>query len=104
MIRLGDVDGRRVVRALEQDGELVAAEPGDGVARPDRLPQALGHLHEQEITRRMAEEVVDLLEAVEVEEEDRDAVATRRSRECPRRGRGTAPGSPSVVSESWKAE
>ena len=41
------------------------------------MPQALGDLHEQEITRRVAEEVVDLLEAVEVEEEDRDAVATR---------------------------
>jgi hypothetical protein len=33
---LGDVDSRRVIRALEQDGELVAAEPGHGVSRSNR--------------------------------------------------------------------
>ena len=41
------------------------------------MPQPLGDLDEQEVARRVAEEVVDLLEAVEVEEEDGDAVAAR---------------------------
>ena len=72
----GDIDGRPPHRRLEQDGELVAAESGDRVAGPDRLPQPLGHLDEQEVAGRVTEKVVDLLEAVEVEEEDRDAVAT----------------------------
>ena len=51
--------------------ELVAAEPGQGVAGPDRARDPAGHRAQQLVADRMAERVVDLLEAVEVEEEDR---------------------------------
>ena len=62
-----DVDGIAV--ALDQDGEFVAAEPGDGVAGPDRAAQPLGHPDHQLVTDRMAEGVVDRLEVVEVDEQ-----------------------------------
>ena len=51
--------------------EFVAAEPGQGVAGPDRARDPAGHRAQQLVADRMAERVVDLLEAVEVEEEDR---------------------------------
>ena len=62
--RLGDV--------LDQDGELVAAEPRDRVAGPDRVGEALADRLEQRVAGRMTEAVVDGLEVVEVEEEHRD--------------------------------
>ena len=51
--------------------ELVAAEPGQGVAGADRARDPAGHRAQQLVADRMAERVVDLLEAVEIEEEDR---------------------------------
>ena len=58
--------------AFEHETELVAAEPGDGVARSNRLLQGVGDVAEERITVVMTERVVDLLEAVEVEHGDRD--------------------------------
>ena len=57
--------------AVEQHAELVAAEPGRDVARSQGAPQALGDDPQQLVTRGVAEEVVDALEAVEVDEEQR---------------------------------
>ena len=54
-------------RALEQDRELVAAEAGDGVARPQQCPEAFGDDAEEAVARRMPEAVVDRLEVVEVD-------------------------------------
>ena len=64
---LDDVDV--VAGVLDQHGELVAAEPGHGVAGPHAGVQALGHLDEQPVAGGVAEAVVDLLEAVQVEEQ-----------------------------------
>ena len=66
---LDDVDV--VAGVLDQHGELVAAEPGHGVAGPHAGVQALGHLDEQPVPGGVAEAVVDLLEAVQVEEQHR---------------------------------
>jgi hypothetical protein len=67
---LGDGDGlRRHREPVEQDHELVPAEPGDQVARADAVEQALGDHHEQPVAGVVAERVVDRLEAVEVEQE-----------------------------------
>ena len=73
--RLGDAlgDPDRVALAgdvLAQDGELVAAEPRGGVARPQHAGQARGHRAQQLVAGGVAHGVVDRLEAVEVEEED----------------------------------
>ncbi len=56
---------------LEEDREFVAAQPRDAVAGPDRAVQALTDDLEQRVAGGMPEAVVDGLELVEIEEEDR---------------------------------
>ena len=67
-------DQRRLVHvgdAVEQHRELVAAEPGDGVRRPHGRLQPARDGDQQPVSHLVPERVVDELEAVEVEEEDR---------------------------------
>ena len=69
---LGHRDGAlQVRRVLGQHGELVAAEPGHEVAVPDGAGDPLGDRDEQGVAGGVAERVVDDLEVVEVEEQDR---------------------------------
>src|SRR2546423_317263 len=75
--RLGDAlgDGDRlalVAHVLEQDRELVAAQPRGGVACPQAAAQARGDRDEQLVTGGVACRVVDGLEAVEVAEQHAD--------------------------------
>ena len=77
--------GLRAVGALEQHGELVAAEAGGGVARADARRQPLRDLVEHLVAGRVAEAVVDGLEVVEVDEDDRQPVVL-----APRAGDGVA--------------
>ena len=66
----------RLVDALDQDRELVAAEPRARVLGPDARADPLGN-HDQEIvSSRVAKAVVDGLEVVEVDEEHREEVAS----------------------------
>ena len=58
----------------QHDGELVAAEPRDGVAPRERLRPAAAQLLQQRIADGMTERVVDFLEMVEVETEHRELV------------------------------
>jgi hypothetical protein len=53
-----DHSGRWV---LDQHGELVAAEPGDGVAGAHAGPEAMRDLDQYGVARRVAEPVVDRL-------------------------------------------
>lgn len=53
-----------------QHREFVAAEARDRAARADQSLQARGDLDQQAVSGRMAEQIVDLLEAVEVETEE----------------------------------
>ena len=71
---LGD-HGRlaRVADVVEQDRELVAAEPGDGVAGPQGRLQPARDGDQQPVADVVAERVVDELEAVEVQEQHRRA-------------------------------
>src|SRR6185295_17608882 len=59
-----------VADLLEQDGELVSTHARHRVAEADAALQAPGDLDEELVAQRVAEAVVDDLEAVEVEEED----------------------------------
>ena len=59
---------------LDQDGELVAAEPGDGVGGTGAGAEALGGQHQQLVALAVTKAVVDLLEVIEVEEEHGDGV------------------------------
>ena len=56
----------------QQDDELVAAEPGDAVALPHDPRQPRPDLLKQQVAVVVAERVVDLLETVEVEQQQRD--------------------------------
>ena len=63
---------------LEQDGELVAAEARGGVGRRGcSSPRRSATSRSTLVAGGVAEAVVDRLEVVEVEEEDRDAAAAR---------------------------
>ena len=70
----------RLHQARQDDRELVAAEPADGVAGTDRGAQPGGHLAEQLVAGRVPQGVVDLLEAVEVAEEHAQVGAAARRR------------------------
>ena len=65
---------------LEHD-ELVAAEAGDEILRPQHLAQAVRHRAEQLVAAGMAERVVDLLELVEVDEQQRGHVVAALGRQ-----------------------
>jgi hypothetical protein len=65
----------RLRDAGEHDRELVAAEPRSGVAGPDQRLDAPTEHGEHRIADRMAPLVVDLLEVVEVDEEERALLA-----------------------------
>ena len=57
---------------LEQEGEFVAPEPRDRVHRPQHRVEAIREDREEQVTRRVAHRVVDLLESVDVEKQDGD--------------------------------
>ena len=87
--------------AALHDGEFVAAEAGHRVGAAHHALQALGHRAQQRVADRMAERIVDALEAVEIEEHDRELVrrapsaCSILSRNSTRFGR--------LVSASWRA-
>ena len=75
---LGDPapDGERAAVALDalaEDGELVAAQPRDGVVRADGRPDPRGRLAQHVVAGAVAEAVVEALEAVDVDEQHGDA-------------------------------
>ncbi len=92
-----ELDGLLAGHVVAEDRELVAAEAGDDVVRAHGRAQPVGHGHEQAVAGRVTEAVVHHLEAVEVEEQHRDALAVaarrrassrpRRSTNCSRFGR-----------------
>ena len=61
--------------AGQQQRELVAAEAGHGVGVADVAEEPGRDLAQQAVAARVAERVVDLFEAVEVEQQHRDRVA-----------------------------
>ena len=69
-------------QVLAEHDELVAAEAGHGVARPQRPLEAPGQGHQQRVPGGKALGVVDELEAVEVHEGDDDGAVgpPRRAR------------------------
>ena len=84
------------LRVGDDDGELVAAHAADMAVGADFVDQPLGDRAEHGVALGVAERVVDRLEAVEVEEQDRARAHCRRSpraalrRAVGGRGRGWA--------------
>ncbi len=78
----GGVFGRRDV-LLEHD-ELVAAEAGDEILGPQHLAQTIGDGAQQLVAAGVTERVVDLLELIEVDEEQRgEPLGVMRIRQQP---------------------
>ena len=69
------VDLRRLVQVFAEDDELVARKAGQRVAWTHGEDQPLSDGHEQLVADGVAIQVVHLLEAVEIREEDRSPVA-----------------------------
>jgi len=66
-------DGLKIVEVedvFNQDGELVAGEAGGGIFRSQACLEAVGDGGEQGVSGGGAEGVVDLVEAVEIDEQD----------------------------------
>ena len=62
-------------KILQQDHELITAQPGDGITLTDPLGQPCGTNSQQVVADRMAERIVDVLEAIEIEKQHRQASA-----------------------------
>ena len=72
---VGEQAGGGQVGVLGQDGELVAAEPADGVVLAQAAAQPAGDLAQQPVAGAVAEAVVDHLEVVQVDEQHGQAAA-----------------------------
>src|SRR5207253_2711600 len=66
---------RRVRQSRRDDCELVAAEPRHHLIFVKQVGDAVRNRLQERIASRMTEEIVDLLEAVKVEAEDRQTLA-----------------------------
>ena len=67
--------GMRLVRPVQQQGKLVAAQPRKRVARPAHLREPLRNRLEELVAGIVAEAVVHLLEPVEVDEQNGERAA-----------------------------
>ena len=65
----------RLLQAFERDDEFVAAQPRERVAFADAVLHPVGHFLQQQIADLVAERVVDVLEPVEVDEQQRQRLA-----------------------------
>src|SRR5215218_11144111 len=61
--------------SLQKDSKLIAPEARYGIALSQGLPRPLRNLLQQQIAGSMAERVVHVLEVVEVDEQDREALS-----------------------------
>ncbi len=69
------VGERASVARLADDDELIATQPGDEVAVANHADQSLGEGSEECVADVVAVHVVDLFEAVEIEEDHRGGLA-----------------------------
>src|SRR5262245_12559033 len=67
--------------AWQEDRELVPAKPRHGVRSTERVMEARTHPAQYFVTDVVAEGVVDVLEAIQVEQEDRQRAARPLRRE-----------------------
>ena len=98
-LRDGGLDPRRdplrladAAHRAEEDAELVGAQPRDGVGGARRGEQPPADLDQQQVARVVAQALVDDLEPVEVEEDERDPRRRRaaaRGRRWPRAAGGS---------------
>ncbi|MNQ38723.1 hypothetical protein D3C85_523160 [compost metagenome] len=66
-----------VLELRHQHHELVAGEPAHDIRRTRQTAQTLRHIAQQRIADRVAQRIVDLLEAVQIQEQHRNPLAFR---------------------------
>ena len=76
---VGDRDELAIGKRRQHDEELVATEAADGPGAAEAGGDAVGRLDQHRVAALVAEPVVDLLEAVEVDEHHRGALAVERA-------------------------
>src|SRR5207248_159458 len=69
-----------IVQPVEQDGELIAAQSSDRVGRPQATFKPPRERDQQVVADTVTEAVVDVLEAVEINEEDGEQVVGAAAR------------------------
>ena len=81
MDTIGDRQGFGFVgNRVEENHELIPADPSRVISRPGGLSDRLRRRDEQPVTNRVAEGVIDFFEPIEVDEAEADmAVFARRS-------------------------
>ena len=71
----GDLEpGIGAAGRADEHRELVAAEAREEILGPHLLREPVGHLTEQLVAALMPQDVIDLLEAIEVHEQEREVV------------------------------
>jgi hypothetical protein len=70
---------RILPQAFEHDDELVPTEPGHGVALAHAGHQALAHVLQQQVADVVSTRVVEALEVVQIDEEQRSALLIART-------------------------
>ncbi len=75
---LGERERGPHVARRKDDRELLASDSADDVGRPNRRAEDIGHFEEHLVADAMPVDVVDLLEVVEVEHDERDGVVLGR--------------------------
>ena len=61
-----------VIVTVLDDGKFVAAQARQHIGLPQRCLQANGRFAQQRITNRMAKRIVDMFEAIEIQQQDRE--------------------------------
>lgn len=65
-------------QARQQNDELVAAQACDGVDVAQGLLEPVCNAFEQQVTDRVAQAVIDVLEAIQIEEQDCVSTPTKK--------------------------
>src|SRR3546814_14405528 len=78
---IDEADEREAVDPDDRQREFLAAEPGDGAARAFPALETLGDLAEHDVPRLVPEGVVDRLEAIDVDQQQRGGRIGGRSEE-----------------------
>src|SRR3546814_7279439 len=76
---IDEADEREAVDPDDRQREFLAAEPGDGAARAFPALETLGDLAEHDVPRLVPEGVVDRLEAIDVDQQQRGGRIDRKS-------------------------
>ena len=67
-----------LIDIVGKHGELIAPKPGQEISRPSGRPKALGNDLQDTIPQRVAMEIIDALEVVEVYQEEGVFAVIRR--------------------------